>query len=90
MSTQVHTGIVPSAGATPEGRSGNTLGRMTCLTLFTSDPLPVEPGGEARLWLGKYLPMAQNHILQFDFIHFVRWTIVRELPHSGGAERARA
>ena len=35
MSTQVHTGIVPSAGATPEGRSGNTLGRMTCLTLFT-------------------------------------------------------
>ena len=31
-------------------------------------------------WLGKYVPLAQKHILQFDFIHFVRWTIVHELP----------
>ena len=36
MSTQVRTGsVVPAAAATPEGRSGNTIERLTCLTLFT-------------------------------------------------------
>jgi hypothetical protein len=87
MSTQVHTGTVPSAGATPVGRSGNTLGRMTCLTLFTPIRSAWIPLVKLALWLGKYVPMAQKHILQFEFIHFVRWTIVRELPHSGGAEQ---
>ena len=85
MSTQVRTGSVPAAAATPDGRSGNTLGRMTCLTLFTPVRRQWSPVLKAALWLGKYVPMAQKHILQFDFIHFVRWTIVRELPHSGGA-----
>lgn len=32
---------------------------------------------------GKFIPLAQKHILQFNFIHFVRWTIVRELPYNG-------
>jgi hypothetical protein len=85
MSTQVRTGSVPAAAATPEGRSGNTIGRLTCLTLFTPVRRQWSPVLKAALWLGKYVPMAQKHILQFDFIHFVRWTIVRELPHSGGA-----
>jgi hypothetical protein len=52
---------------------------MTGLTLFT----PVH-----RLWarpvtLGlrvtRHLPFMRRHILQFDFIKFVRWTIVRQL-----------
>ena len=59
---------------------GNTHGRMFALTLFT----PIRPR-----WLpvladafriAPVLPFAQRHILQFNFIKFVRWTIVRELP----------
>ena len=89
MSTQVQTGIDRSAGATPEKPPGNVIGRMTGLTLFT----PVRPQWLAVLktgfWLGKYVPLAQKHILQFDFIHFVRWTIVRDLPHPDPAKRTR-
>jgi hypothetical protein len=52
---------------------------MTGLTLFT----PIR-----RQWLWplaialpvtRYLPFMQRHILQFNFIKFVRWTIVRRL-----------
>ena len=52
---------------------------MTGLTLFT----PVH-----RWWVGpvsvglrltRHLPFMRRHILQFDFIKFVRWTIVRRL-----------
>jgi hypothetical protein len=89
MSTQVQTGIVPAAGAKPDGRTGNTLGRLTCLTLFTPIRRQWSPVLKLALWLGRYVPMAQKHILQFDFIHFVRWTIVRELPHTDPAKRTR-
>ena len=27
------------------------------------------------------MPLAQKHILQFNFIHFVRWTIVTSAAH---------
>ena len=51
---------------------------MTGLTLFT----PVRRQWvwvlRTGFWLGKYVPLAQKHILQFDFIQFVRWTIVRD------------
>ena len=59
---------------------GNTTGRMTGLTMLT----PIRPQW---LWLlrigffgGRFFPMAQNAILQFDFIHYVRWAIVDGLP----------
>ena len=55
---------------------GNVHGRMTGLTLFT----PIRPqwvwllrGG---LPLTRHLPVMARHILQFNFIKFVRWTIV--------------
>lgn len=57
---------------------GNTAGRMTALTLFT----PVR-----RQWvhvlrnafrIAPYVPM-RKHIIQFNFIKFVRWTIVDSL-----------
>jgi hypothetical protein len=51
---------------------------MVGLTLFT----PVRRGWVTFLrvgfFLSKYLPFVQNHILQFDFIHFVRWTLVKD------------
>jgi hypothetical protein len=59
---------------------GNTIGRMTGLTMLT----PIRPQW---LWVlrvgflsGRFVPMAQNAILQFDFIHYVRWAIVDGLP----------
>jgi hypothetical protein len=81
MSTQVEASVERSAGATPEKPPGNTIGRMTGLTLFTPVRPQWEPILKAAFWLGKYVPMAQKHILQFDFIHFVRWTVVKQLPH---------
>jgi hypothetical protein len=60
-------------------RGGNELGRMTGLTLFT-------PIRRQWVWLlrigfpvSRRLPFMRRHILQFNFIKFVRWTIVREL-----------
>ena len=59
---------------------GNTTGRMTGLTMLT----PIRPQW---LWFlrlgffgGRFFPMAQQAILQFDFIHYVRWAIVDGLP----------
>jgi hypothetical protein len=60
-------------------RPGNTIGRMTGLTLFTPIRRQWRPVQKIAFWLGRYVPMAQKHILQFDFIHFVRWTVVDEL-----------
>jgi hypothetical protein len=78
----VHVAAAPVPASPP--KQGNTIGRMTGLTLFT----PVRPRWvpvlKAAFWAGKFVPFAQKHILQFDFIHFVRWTLVRRLP---GGER---
>ncbi len=55
---------------------GNVHGRMTGLTLFT----PIRPQWVWLLRLGlpltRHLPFMARHILQFNFIKFVRWTIV--------------
>lgn len=54
-------------------------GRMTGLTLFT----PVRRRWHWFLWIGlrvtRHLPFMGRHILQFNFIKFVRWTIVPRL-----------
>jgi hypothetical protein len=58
---------------------GNVHGRMTGLTLFT----PIRPGWAWFLRIGlavtRHLPFMARHILQFNFIKFVRWTVVPEL-----------
>jgi len=89
MSTQVQSSIERSAGATPAQPTGNVIGRMTGLTLFTPVRRRWEPVLRSGFWLGKYVPLAQKHILQFDFIHFVRWTIVHEMPHVDPAKRQK-
>ena len=52
---------------------------MTGLTLFT----PIRPQWVWMLAVGfpltRHLPFMRRHILQFNFIKFVRWSIVREL-----------
>jgi hypothetical protein len=54
----------------------NVAGRMTGLTLFT----PVRRQWHWFLWIGlkvtRHLPFMARHILQFNFIKFVRWTVV--------------
>ena len=54
-------------------------GRMTGLTLFT----PVRRQWHWFLWIGlkvtRHLPFMGRHILQFNFIKFVRWTVVPRL-----------
>ena len=59
---------------------GNVIGRMTGLTMFT----PVRRRWLPMLWVGlpasRYLPFMQKSILQFDFIHFARWAVVKQLP----------
>ncbi|GAA1467731.1 hypothetical protein [Microbacterium thalassium] len=62
----------------PEARGGNVAGRMTALTLFT----PIRRQWTWALRLGfaivPYLPV-RRHIIQFNFIKFVRWVIVDDL-----------
>jgi hypothetical protein len=69
--------------ATAPGRPGNEIGRMTGLTLFT----PVRRAWRPFLRLGFFAAwhakVFNRHILQFNFIKFVRWTIVRDLPGEG-------
>jgi hypothetical protein len=55
---------------------GNVHGRMTGLTLFT----PIRPQWvwfmKLALPITRHLPFMARHILQFNFIKFVRWTVV--------------
>lgn len=55
---------------------GNVHGRMTGLTLFT----PIRRQWTWFLRVGlvvtRHLPFMARHILQFNFIKFVRWTVV--------------
>jgi hypothetical protein len=71
---------VAAAPVTAPPKPGNTIGRMTGLTLFTPVRTQWAPVAKSAFWLGRYIPMAQKHILQFNFIHYVRWTHVRKLP----------
>jgi len=63
-------------GATAPPRTGNEIGRMTGLTLFT----PIRPQWVWLLRIGlpvtRHLRFMARHILQFNFIKFVRWTVV--------------
>jgi hypothetical protein len=69
--------------ATAPPRTGNEIGRMTGLTLLT----PVRPSWLLFLRLGFFVSwhakVFNRHILQFNFIKFVRWTVVRDLPGEG-------
>ena len=86
MSTTTQQTAAPPA-VRPD-KPGNTFGRLTGLTLFTPVRTPWLPVAKAAFFLGKFVPMAQKHILQFDFIHYVRWTHVRKLPDGQTLKRA--
>jgi hypothetical protein len=58
----------------------NAIGRMTGLTLFTPVRWHRLPVLRVGFWLAKYVPLVRRHVLQFEFIHFVRWSLVKGLP----------
>ena len=76
MSTTELRAAAPAAPPKP----GNTIGRLTGLTLFSPVRSQWLPVAKAAFFLGKFIPLAQKHILQFNFIHYVRWTHVNKLP----------
>jgi hypothetical protein len=82
MATSTH--IATAAGRAgdhpPPVKPGNTIGRLTGLTLFTPVRHQWLPVAKTAFWAGGFVPLAQKHILQFNFIHYVRWTHVRKLP----------
>jgi hypothetical protein len=86
MSTTTQQAAAPPA-VRPD-KPGNTFGRLTGLTLFTPVRSQWLPVAKAAFFLGKFVPLAQKHILQFDFIHYVRWTHVRKLPDGQTLKRA--
>jgi hypothetical protein len=67
-------------GATAPARPGNAIGRMTGLTLFTPIRRQWLPLLMVGFFLGRFVPLIPHHILQFNFIKFVRWSIVAGLP----------
>jgi hypothetical protein len=69
--------------ATAPPRPGNEIGRMTGLTLFTPVRRGWLPFLRAGFWVSWHAKVFNRHILQFNFIKFVRWTIVRDLPGEG-------
>jgi hypothetical protein len=77
-----------SAPAAAPPKPGNTIGRLTGLTLFSPVRSQWLPVAKAAFFLGKFVPLAQKHILQFDFIHYVRWVHVRKLPDGQRLKRA--
>jgi hypothetical protein len=87
ITTAPETTVRPKAAAAPARPGGNTLGRLFCLTLFTPIRRQWKPVLAAAFWVAKWIPFAQRHILQFNFIHFVRWTIVRDMPYNGAPQQ---
>jgi hypothetical protein len=90
VTTQAETAAaVPAVRAEDSVEPGNVLGRMTALTLFTPVRRQWRPILRAAFWLGKWAPLAASHILKFDFIHYVRWTVVRDFPYDGPPQPGR-
>lgn len=66
----------------------NRHGRFVGLTLFTPIRPQWVPVLRAAFFVGKWAPLAQRHILQFNFIRFVRWAVFpRELPYNGAPQK---
>jgi hypothetical protein len=66
----------------------NRLGRLFCLTLFTPVRPQWVPVIASALFIAKWVQLAQRHILQFNFIRFVRWTVFpKELPYNGAPQQ---
>lgn len=79
--------LAPQERKARSSLQGNRLGRLYCLTLFT----PIRPQWllvlRFGMWIAKWIPLAAKHVLQFNFIQFVRWTIVSELPYNGPPQK---
>jgi hypothetical protein len=75
--------VEPMVGDVAVRLSRKKAGRMTNITLFTPIRRRWVPVQRAAMWVASFVPIVQRHTLQFDFIHYVRWSIVKELPYNG-------
>lgn len=65
----------------------NSLGRASALTVMSGvKPLWV-PLLRLLFFTGTHVPLLLNTLRKLSFIHFARWTIVREIPTAGPPER---
>ncbi|MBJ7329244.1 MAG: hypothetical protein JHC95_05060 [Solirubrobacteraceae bacterium] len=79
--------LAPTAAPTATGTtSGNVDGQAIAITVFST----VKWWGRA--WLPavfiapKVLPKTLDTLKTLSFIHFARWTLIRELPHNGAPQ----
>jgi hypothetical protein len=65
----------------------NVLGRASALTVISAIKKPWIPVLRLLFFVGTHVPVLLGTLRKLSFIHFARWTIVRELPTGGPPER---
>jgi hypothetical protein len=67
----------------------NQLGRAAALTVMSTVKPRSVPLLRALFLVGTHVPLLLATLRRLSFIHFARWTIVRELPAGGEPQRLR-
>jgi len=77
------TSAVPVAPGTSPDAVRAADGRATAITVLT----PIKPGGTAVerivLFLADHISKLNEALIELSFIHYARWTIIRNLPENG-------
>jgi hypothetical protein len=83
----LNVGTPPAGPVTATGTAArNVDGQAVAITVFSS----VKWFG--RLWLplvflyATHAPNSRGTLARLSFIHFARWTLIRELPHNGASQ----
>ena len=67
----------------------NVLGRANALTVLSAVKRRWVPWLRVLFFVGTHVPALLNTLRRLSFIHFARWTIVRELPAGGEPRELR-
>src|SRR4051812_23373873 len=83
-STPVETAREPEIRRDP---AGNVCGRARGLTLITPIRPLFVPFIKLVMKTSTYLPFIRRDSLQFKFIYFVRWALIKNLPYNGPPQK---
>ena len=73
----------PTVAPAPPAETRNNLGRASALTVISVvRPLGV-PWLRFLFFVATHVPQILNRLRKLSFIHFARWSIMRELPGAG-------
>jgi hypothetical protein len=61
----------------------NVEGRATAITVMTPIKPMRTPLNRLVFWIGAHFKPLMKKLQQLSFIHYARWTIVREIPYNG-------